>query len=138
MTSTAHGQTTAGPGPRTPGSAADSLALASPQGRISLSGPLLDVLYERIAAAGGADPRIPPAVGAGDEVAYALAAGCPPQFHPGVPPEHATVLAELRRSLGLADATAVEVPASTRAEVVRVLRAIGCTVEASEPAAPAV
>ncbi|MSW52708.1 MAG: hypothetical protein F2817_17705, partial [Actinobacteria bacterium] len=46
-------------------SAADRLAAARPEGRIALSPLLLEVLYERIGAAGDADAALPAAVAAG-------------------------------------------------------------------------
>lgn len=111
--------------------AADRLAAAHPEGRVSLSPALLHVLYDRVAEAGDADPAIPRAVAEGDAVAHALAAGCPPQFHPGVPEEHAAVLSRLRTTLGIDRAQALELAPATPAEVVRLLRAIGCTVVAA-------
>lgn len=116
--------------PQTATSAADRLAAARPEGRIALSPPLLEVLYERIGAAGETDPALPAAVAAGDEVVRALDAGCPPQFHPGVPAEHAGVLERSRRALGLDRAEAVVLPPDTDARYVRVLRALGCAVVA--------
>ncbi|CAB4941310.1 unannotated protein [freshwater metagenome] len=114
--------------------AADRLAAVRPSGTIAIAGPLLEVLYERIEAAGERDPRIPPAVGEGDAVAAALAAGCPPQFHPGVPADHAAVLHDLRRQLGVDRATQIAIAPDTDARYVRVLRAIGCilTIQSSD------
>lgn len=129
MTSTEHDAAT---------TAAERLADVRPSGRLALTAPLLDVLYGRIGAAGERDPRIPPAVADGDATAAALAAGCPPQFHPGVAPAHAAVLDDLRRHLGVDRATQIAIPADTDARYVRVLRAIGCnlTTEDARPTSP--
>ncbi|MGE4426346.1 MAG: hypothetical protein AB7G37_07835 [Solirubrobacteraceae bacterium] len=113
--------------------AADRLAAVRPSGTIAIAEPLLEVLYERIEAAGERDPRIPPAVGEGDAVAAALAAGCPPQFHPGVPADHAAVLHDLRQQLGVDRATQIAIAPNTDARYVRVLRAIGCTLSVDPP-----
>ena len=113
--------------------AADRLAAVRPSGTIAIAAPLLEVLYERIEAAGERDPRIPPAVGEGDAVAAALAAGCPPQFHPGVSADHAAVLQILRQQLGVDRATQIAIAPDTDARYVRVLRAIGCTLSIEPP-----
>lgn len=113
---------------RTAAAAADSLAAARPEGRLGLGPMLLEVLYDRIGAAGDADPALPAAVAAGDEVVRALDAGCPPQFHPGVTPEHGAVLERTRRHLGLDRIEALVLAPSTDERFVRVLRALGCPV----------
>lgn len=118
--------------------AADELAVVRPTGQIRIVGALLDVLYARIADAGTDDPAIPRAVAEGDRVVSALDAGCPPQFHPGVPPDHEKVLRELRTRLGLDRADAVELAENTDPRYVRVLRAIGCLVVRSEGPPPSV
>lgn len=107
---------------------ADRLAAARPEGRLALAPALLEVLYARIGVIGDTDPALPGAVAAGDEMVRALDAGCPPQFHPGVPPEHATVLARTRRRLGLDRAEVISVDPATDERFVRILRALGCTV----------
>lgn len=111
--------------------AAEGLAAARPEGQVRIAAALLEVLYARIGAWGEEDAAIPAAVAAGDAFAGAIDAGCPPQFHPGVPAEHAAVLEATRRRLGLDRATAVEVAAETDTRYVRLLRAIGCTVVSS-------
>lgn len=113
---------------QTAASAADQLASVRPAGRVVLAPALLEVLYERIGSAGDADPALPGAVAAGDEVVRALDAGCPPQFHPGVPPEHAAVLERTRRGLGLDRAEALVLAPDTDERFVRILRALGCDV----------
>ncbi|CAB4944663.1 unannotated protein [freshwater metagenome] len=122
--------------PRSATASADRLAAARPAGRLTLAPALLEVLYARIGAAGDTDPALPGAIAAGDEVVRALDAGCPPQFHPGVPLEHATVLEETRRRLGLDRAEAVVVDPATDERFVRVLRALGCTVVPGPEASP--
>jgi hypothetical protein len=112
----------------TAAAAADRLVTARPEGRLALAPALLEVLYDRIGAAGDVDPALPPAVAAGDEVVRALNAGCPPQFHPGVAPEHAEVLERARRRLGLDRTEALVLDPSTDERFIRVLRALGCTV----------
>jgi hypothetical protein len=119
--------------------AADRLARTRPEGQLTLGGPLLEVLYERIGRAGEQDPAIPLAVGEGDRVAAALAAGCPPQFHPGVPDPHATVLTTLRTRLGLDRTAQLVLPPDTEDRYVRILRALGCPVriQTASSASPA-
>lgn len=107
---------------------ADRLAEVRPGGRLALSTELLDVLHDRVTAAGEDDPAVPAAVAEGEAYAHAIDAGCPPAFHPGVPAEHAPVLQGLRERLGLDRADELELPADADARHVRLLRAIGCEV----------
>lgn len=110
---------------------ADRLAQVRPDGRLELDPDLVAVLVERVDAAGADDAGVATALEEGEAYTAAIDAGCPPQFHPGVPAEQATILEAVRTRLGLDRASEITVNGDPDPRHVRVLRAVGC------PLAPA-